>query len=114
VADDHGITSIFFNPWMYVVIGAALVGILLSQSAFKAARLDYSLPPIAAAEPIAGIFLGVSLLGDAVSVTIPGLAVESVCLVAGVAGVVLIGRSANLAASCGAVGTIPEVPASSR
>jgi drug/metabolite transporter (DMT)-like permease len=114
VADHHGITSMFFNPWMYVVIGAALVGILLSQSAFKAARLDYSLPPIAAAEPIAGIFLGVILLGDVVSVTVAGLAVESVCLVAGVAGVVLIGRSANLAASCGAVGTIPEVPASSR
>ncbi len=113
VADDHGITAMFFHAWVYVVLGAAVVGILLSQSAFKAARLDYSLPPIAAAEPIAGIFLGVNLLGDAVSVSIAGLAVESVCLVAMVAGVVLIGRSANLGASGGPAGAVPEMPASS-
>ena len=99
IADRHGIASIFINPWIYVVLGAAVIGILLSQSAFKAARLDYSLPPIAAAEPIAGIMLGVSLLGDVVSVSIGGLVVESICLVAMVAGVVLIGRSTNLAAA---------------
>ena len=89
----HGLTQVFTNPWAYIVIGSATIGILLSQSAFKAARLDYSLPPIAAAEPMVGIALGVSLLGDVVSVTIPGLVVESLCLVAMVAGVILIGRS---------------------
>jgi drug/metabolite transporter (DMT)-like permease len=110
-ADDHGISSILFNPWGYLVVGAAVVGILLSQSAFKAARLDYSLPPIAAAEPIAGIALGVSLLGDVVSVSVLGLAVESICLVAMVAGVVLIGRSANLAGCEPAPTTPPVSPA---
>lgn len=97
VADRHGITSIFLNLWIYVVVTTGVLGILLSQSAFKAARLDCSLPPIAAAEPIAGIALGVSLLGDEVSVSVLGLAIESVCLVAMVAGVMLIGRSPSLA-----------------
>jgi len=97
VADHHGIAAMFVNPWIWVVVGAAIVGILLSQSAFKAARLDYSLPPIAAAEPVAGVLLGVTLLGDELSVSIVGLLVESLCLVAMVAGVVLIGRSPNLA-----------------
>ena len=88
------------NLWAYVVVGSAVIGILLSQSAFKAARLDYSLPPIAAAEPLVGILLGVTLLGDVVSVSITGLAVEALCLVAMVAGVAMIGRSSNLAAGC--------------
>jgi hypothetical protein len=106
VANRHGITSMFVNPWIYVIIGAAAIGILLSQSAFRAARLDYSLPPIAAAEPVAGIALGVTLLGDVVSVSVLGLVVESICLVAMVAGVALISRSPNLAAGC-----LPVTPA---
>jgi hypothetical protein len=104
----------FVNPWIYIVLGAAVVGILLSQSAFKAARLDYSLPPIAAAEPIVGIALGVSLLGDVVSVSVIGLVVESICLVAMVAGVALIGRSSNLAAGGSpSVSPVPEERAGS-
>jgi CDP-diglyceride synthetase len=95
----HGIATLPVNPWMWVVVGAAAVGILLSQSAFKAARLDYSLPPIAAAEPVVGIVLGISLLGDVVSVHNVALVSESLCLVAMIAGVALIGRSPNLAAT---------------
>ncbi|MDT4894845.1 MAG: hypothetical protein QOE97_3880 [Pseudonocardiales bacterium] len=98
--EHHGIATLPVNPWIYVVVGAAAVGILLSQSAFKAARLDYSLPPIAAAEPIAGIVLGISLLGDVVSVSVLGLVAESICLVGMLAGVALIGRSPNLASGC--------------
>lgn len=98
--DRHGIAPVFVHAWVYVVIGAAIVGIALSQSAFKAARLDFSLPPIAAAEPIAGIALGIALLGDTVSVSIPGLAAEAACLVAMIVGVIFIGRSKSLA-DCG-------------
>ncbi|MCW2548825.1 MAG: integral rane protein [Mycobacterium sp.] len=98
VADRQGIRQIFVSPWLYIVVGAAVIGILLSQSAFEAARLDYSLPPIAAAEPLAGIALSVGLLGDVVSVSIVGLIAEAACLVAMVVVVVLIGRSPSLAA----------------
>ncbi|MBE7187777.1 DMT family transporter [Jatrophihabitans endophyticus] len=97
VADRHGAAAMLTNPWAYIVVGAAVLGLLLSQSAFKAARLDYSLPPIAAAEPLAGVLLGVTVLGDALSVSIPGLAAEAACLAAMVAGVALIGRSPGLA-----------------
>jgi NADH:ubiquinone oxidoreductase subunit K len=34
VGDHQGIAAVFVNPWIYVLIGAAVVGILLSQSAF--------------------------------------------------------------------------------
>ena len=49
--DDFGIRSLVTSPWGYIVVGAAATGILLSQSAFRAAALDYSLPPTAVAEP---------------------------------------------------------------
>jgi drug/metabolite transporter (DMT)-like permease len=113
VADRHGVLRVLVNPWGYVVLATGVCGILLSQSAFKAARLDYSLPPIAAAEPIAGIALGVSLLGDKISVTVLGLAVESVCLVAMVGGVMLIGRSDTLAIAGTEVSPVREGPADS-
>jgi drug/metabolite transporter (DMT)-like permease len=103
--DHHGLLRMFVSPWVYIVLTAAVLGILLAQSAFKTARLDYSLPPIAAAEPVVGIVLGVTLLGDDISVTPLGLAMESLCLVAMIAGVALIGRSANLAAG----GCVPPV-----
>lgn len=97
VADKHGVAGMLRSPWSYIVIGAAILGLLLSQNAFKAARLDYSLPPIAAAEPLAGVLLGVTVLGDTLSFSTPGLAAEAACLAAMVAGVALIGRSPGLA-----------------
>jgi drug/metabolite transporter (DMT)-like permease len=98
--DKRGVVALFLHVWIYVVVGAAVIGILLAQSAFKAARLDCSLPPITALEPIAGIALGIALIGDTVSVTDGGLAVESACLLAMVVGVALIARSPSLAATC--------------
>ena len=92
----EGLRATLTSPWSYVVIASAAVGIALAQSAFKAARLDYSLPPIAVAEPVAGIALGIGLLGDHVSVSVAGLTVEALCLAAMVVGVVLIGRSSAL------------------
>src|SRR6185437_12311803 len=112
---DHlGVRQVFLHAWVYVVIGAAIVGIALSQSAFRAARLDRSLPPIAAAEPIAGIALGIFLLGDTVSVSIPGLAAEAASIAAMIVGVVFIGRSKSLA-DCGTdvlEASVSEVPVS--
>lgn len=100
-------------PWISTETGMVLsaMPVLLSQSAFKAARLNYSLPPVAAAEPIAGIALGVSLLGDVVPVSVPGLTVESVCVAGMVVGVALIGRSRSLASDCVALSPVRAGPA---
>jgi len=108
--DHHGAMHALITAWPYMLVAAAAIGILLAQSAFKAARLDYSLPPITAVEPVVGILLGVTLLGDKLSVTALGLAMECLCLVAMVAGVAMIARSANLAA--GGVAAVSPAPAS--
>jgi hypothetical protein len=95
-ADQRGVAGMLATPWPYLVVGAAASGISLSQSAFRTARLDYSLPPTSAAEPIVGIALGMSVLGDRISVAAPAIAVEVLCLLAMVGGVILIGRSDSL------------------
>ncbi len=105
VHTKHGFVAMLLNEWIWVVVGAATIGILLAQNAFKAARLDYSLPPITAAEPVIGIALGIALLGDTVSLSVLGLAVEFSCLAAMVVAVILIGRSPGLAAC-----TLPGPP----
>jgi len=89
----HSFRHLVATMWPWVVLGAATVGVLLSQAAFRAERLDYALPPTAAAQPIAGIVLGVTLLGDQLSTTGWDLFGEVLCLLAMLVGVLLIGRS---------------------
>jgi hypothetical protein len=94
--DDGGVPAVLTEPWPYALLASAIIGIALSQSAFQAARLDYSLPPLVAAEPVVGVALGVTLLSDRISVSAADLAIEACCLVGMVAGVILIARSASL------------------
>jgi drug/metabolite transporter (DMT)-like permease len=93
----HGLATLAHEPWAYLLLAAAVVGVILSQSAFRAARLDYSLPPITVAEPLVGGLLGVVLLGDTLSTTGPSLATECLCVLAMITSAVLIGRSPVLA-----------------
>ena len=90
--------SLLAMPWPYLVVASATAGVLLSQSAFRAGRLDYALPPTATMQPIAGVALGVGLLGDELSATEVSIAGQLLCLAAMVAAVTLIGRSPALAA----------------
>lgn len=94
--DDDGLRVLITSPWGYIVVAAAASGILMSQSAFRAARLDFSLPPTAVAEPVVGILLSLFVLEDTLSFGAGALAVEALCLVAMVTGVVIIGRSETL------------------
>jgi drug/metabolite transporter (DMT)-like permease len=87
---------LLLTMWPWVLLAAATAGVLLSQAAFRAERLDYALPPTAAAQPIAGVILGVTLLGDDLSASGISLAVESLCLVTMLGAVILIGRTPAL------------------
>ena len=93
---EHGIPSMFYSAWTYLVVIAAVIGLLLAQSAFKVGSLSRSLPPLTAAEPLAGIGLGVGLLADRVAVTPGRLAVEAACGAAVILGVYLIATSRTL------------------
>jgi hypothetical protein len=96
-AQRNNLIALMSTAWPYLVVGAATAGVLLSQTAFRAVRLNHSLPPTAAAQPIAGIVLGLALLGDHLTVHGAALAVEVVSLVAMLIAVFVIGRSPQLA-----------------
>ncbi len=95
-ADDRSLGALIYTMWPWVLLGAATAGVLLTQAAFRAERLDWALPPTVAAQPIAGVVVGVALLGDRLSATPLALAFEALCIVAMIGAVLLIGRSPAL------------------
>jgi drug/metabolite transporter (DMT)-like permease len=101
--DGRGALATFVSPWPYFVLAAGVFGVLLTQSAFGAARLDYSLPPATATEPVVAIALGAGLLGEQLPTSVLSLTLDALCLVALVVSVVLIGRSPALSV------TVPPV-----
>jgi hypothetical protein len=95
--DHDGVTALIHTAWPYLLLASAVVGVLLAQSAFRAARLDYALPPITIAEPLVAGALGIVLLSDRISTNVPSLAVECLCIAAMVVSAILIGHSRVLA-----------------
>lgn len=77
----------------YALICIALLGLLITQSAFDAAPLRISLPATTAAEPLTGIILGIYVFSEHVRLTPAALAAEVAGLVMMVAGIVVLGRS---------------------
>jgi hypothetical protein len=89
----HSLLALVPTMWPWVLLASATAGVLLTQAAFRAERLDWALPPTAAAQPIAGIVIGVTLLSDHLSASGVPLVFEALCLVAMLGGVLLIGQS---------------------
>ncbi|HEY2505340.1 MAG TPA: DMT family transporter [Streptosporangiaceae bacterium] len=77
----------------YATILASLIGVWLMQNAFNAGPLHASLPAVTAAEPAAGMVLGVVVFGDVVHVSPLLLAVQAAGVVALVAGVIMVARA---------------------
>lgn len=88
----HGPVSLVTNwqPYVLVVFGAT--GMLLSQSAFQAGVLDFSLPTMTVVDPIASIAIGAVVLHEAISSSPVAVTAEVVSLVAMSAGVWLLAR----------------------
>ncbi len=77
----------------YATVLASIIGLWLMQNAFTAAQLHASLPAVTAAEPAAGIVLGVVVFGDVVHVTPVLLALQLAAIAAMVGGVILVARA---------------------
>jgi hypothetical protein len=96
VVRQHDLAALIPTSWPYVLLAAATAGVLVSQAAFRAARLDWSLPPIVAAQPIVGVALAVGLLGDTLRLTPVALALQALSLPITLVGVLIVGRSLAL------------------
>lgn len=65
----HGVWAAGTIWQPYVLVAISIYGLLLSQDAYKDAPLPASLPPALISEPIVGIAVGASALGEKLSIT---------------------------------------------
>lgn len=93
IVDAHGLAGLLTTWPGYAVICTAAVGLWLVESAFSAGHLHASLPAITAAEPLAGIALGIVVFGDRVHITPWLLALQAAGLAAMVGGTILVARA---------------------
>jgi hypothetical protein len=96
VVQQHRLSQLVRTGWPYVLLAAATAGVLVSQAAFRAARLDWSLPPTIAAQPIIAVPMAVGLLRDQLRLTPAAVAVEVISLPLTLLGVLIVGRSLAL------------------
>jgi drug/metabolite transporter (DMT)-like permease len=92
----HGLGAIVASWQPYALLGVAICGLLLVQSAFDAAPLRISLPAATAAEPLTGIALGIGVFTEHLRLNAGPLAGEVIGLTAMVLGIVILGRSPYL------------------
>jgi hypothetical protein len=91
--DHHHLLRLLEHWPGYATVVSSLIGLWLMQNAFNAGPLHASLPGVTAAEPAAGIVLGIVVFGDVVHVTPLLLAVQLCGVVALVGGVILVARA---------------------
>src|SRR6202034_149350 len=92
----HSVVHLLAGWPVYALVAASIAGLWLMESSFNAGPLNASLPAITAAEPVAGICLGVIVLGDVVRVSPGMLVLQGTGIVALVIGVVLVARAPML------------------
>jgi drug/metabolite transporter (DMT)-like permease len=105
ILDAHSFSGLLTSWPPYCLLAAALIGMWLMQNSFSAAPLHTSLPGITAAEPVAGILLGVVVFGDRIDISPGMLAVQAVGIAALVVGVVMVARAPLLSQVRAAVGS---------
>lgn len=93
VFSTSGIAGLATTWSGYTVVAMALLGMLLVQSAYEAAPLSVSYPAIVTTELLAGISLGVVLLGGSLSLHPVGIVFGALGVAAMVVGVVLLTTS---------------------
>jgi drug/metabolite transporter (DMT)-like permease len=93
IIDAHGLAALVTTWQGYAAIGTAAIALWLVESAFSAGHLHASLPAITAAEPLAGITLGVLVFGDEVHITPWLLALQAAGIAAMIAGTILVARA---------------------
>ncbi|MEZ0367041.1 DMT family transporter [Mycobacterium sp. pUA109] len=67
----HGVGAVLGAPEVYGCILAALAGMMLQQSAFRAGSLTASMPTMIVAKPVVGSVLGITVLGETLRIDGP-------------------------------------------
>jgi drug/metabolite transporter (DMT)-like permease len=92
-AGGHPFVAVLTSWPVWSLVAASILGLWLMESSFNAAPLNASLPAMTAAEPVAGIALGVVVFGDVIRISPAMLALQSAGIAALVIGVILVARA---------------------
>lgn len=97
---QHGGIGLLMASWPpYALLGLGTLSVLLAQSAFEAAPLRMSLPAITAAEPVAGIIVGLVVFEERLRLGPVSTVIWVIGLALMVIGVLSIARSPVLDAA---------------
>jgi drug/metabolite transporter (DMT)-like permease len=96
IAHAQQFTALLTSWPAFSLVAAGLIGMWLMESSFNAAPLHASLPGITAAEPVAGMILGVLVFGDVIRVSPGMIALQLAGIAALVTGVLMVARAPAL------------------
>jgi len=90
---DSGVFHLVVHWQPYVLLVAAVGGMVVAQSAFQAGSLDASLPMMTVVDPIVSIVIGAVAFGESISSSAPAVVLEVIALIGMSGGVFLLARS---------------------
>jgi len=83
-----------FTSWqLYGVVALGILALVLSQSAYQAGPLAYSLPLVGVLEPVVAVFMGATVLGEQVQMHGPALLLELLAALVACGGIELLATS---------------------
>jgi len=83
-----------FVTWqVYVAVGVGICALIVSQSAYQAGPLAYSMPFVGVLEPVVAVIIGDTVLGEAVRLAEGEFAVELAAAAVALLGIVLLTTS---------------------
>jgi drug/metabolite transporter (DMT)-like permease len=89
----HGAGTLFTSWQFYVVLATGGYGLLLVQSAYEAGPLTAALPALVVGEPVVGVLVGVTTLGEHVGLSAWALAAQALGAAVAILGVCLLAQS---------------------
>jgi hypothetical protein len=91
---SHGLAAILTSWTSYGLVAGGIWNLLLTQTAYQAARPMITLPAISAVTPVASVIVGIAVLGEAPRISPGSAAGAALAVLATSAGLAILARSA--------------------
>lgn len=101
---EHGAVALVSSWQTWALVAAGITGFYLQQKAFQVAPLSASMPALTIAEPIAAVFLGITVLGERLRTGEIGM------IIVGCAVLVMIVTALQLSRAQSGIGESPQTP----
>jgi drug/metabolite transporter (DMT)-like permease len=91
-----GVGHVFTSWQPYAAIGVGIASLVVSQSAYQAGPLAYSMPFVGVLEPMVAVVIGETILNERIQLSAPLLAAELLAASIAVVGIVLLTTSSTV------------------